>query len=79
MFKLSEEIQAKLAACRAAEHDQRVVFANLSDADLAASARFWMQHCVTPKRVEPGAPVYESTFWHVIVPEMLRRLGEAAR
>ena len=76
-FKLPDHVQAKLAADRLAEHDQRVTFANLSDADLAASAQFWMQHCDAPKRVEAGRPVYDSTFWHVIVPEMLRRLSRS--
>jgi len=73
-FKLPDHVKAKIHADRQAAIAQRVTFANLSDADLAASAQFWMQHCAAPKRVEAGAPVYDSTFWHIIVPEMLRRL-----
>lgn len=73
-FKLSPEIEARLRAAQEAHQEYAVVFAALSDADLAASAQFWMQHCEAPRRIEPGRPVYDSTFWHAIVPEMLRRL-----
>lgn len=72
---LPPHIQEHLAAARHAEHDKRVVFANLSDADLATSAQFWMQHCEAPKRFERDAPVYDSTLWHIILPELIRRLG----
>lgn len=72
--RLPQHVQDRLAAAREAEQHQRVVFANLSDGDLAASARFWMQHCEAPRRHEPDAPVYDSTFWHVILPELLRRV-----
>lgn len=73
MFKLPPYIHEQyIAACHEQDR-QKAVFANLSDADLAASAEFWMQHCQMPKQVEPGTPVYDSTFWHIIVPEMIRR------
>jgi hypothetical protein len=75
-FKLPEHIQEKVNAMRAAEAGAKATFANLDDADLAASALFWMQHCEAPKRIAPGQPVYDSTFWHAIVPEMIRRLSE---
>ena len=75
-FHLPTHISDKLAAARAAEMAQQAVFATLDDADLAASAQFWMQHCDAPTRIEPGRPVYDSTFWHVIAPEMIRRLRD---
>ena len=71
---LPPEVQAKLNAARDEEHGRRVVFANLDDGDLAASARFWLQYCEAPRRNPPGDPVYDSTFWHIIVPELIRRL-----
>lgn len=74
MFKLSPEIQEKFNRMRAVEDGYKTVFANLSDADLANSAKFWMQHCEAPRRHDPGEPVYDSTFWHIILPELLRRL-----
>lgn len=71
---LPQHIQDRLAAAQEADQHRRLVFANLSDGDLAASARFWMQHCVAPRRFDPEEPVYDSTFWHIIAPELLRRL-----
>ena len=75
-FHLPQHIHDKIQAARQAHEDQRVGFVNLSDADLATSAKFWMQHCVRPREVEPGTPVYDSTFWHIIIPEMIRRLSK---
>jgi hypothetical protein len=73
-FKLPPHIHEKYVAARGEQMRQRAVFANLSDGDLAASAEFWRQHCGAPRQVEPGVPVYDSTFWHIIVPELIRRL-----
>jgi hypothetical protein len=76
MFNLSPELHARIERDRQAHEDQRIAFVNLSDSDLAASARFWLQHCQAPRQVKAGTVVYDSTFWHIIVPEMIRRLGE---
>lgn len=75
-FKLPAHVQERITAARDAEASYKAVFANLNDTDLAASAEFWRQHCDAPRRIEPGQPVYDSTFWHAIVPEMIRRLRE---
>lgn len=75
MFTLSEELQKRLSESRQLHGTYERTFAALSDQDLAASARFWMQHCEQPRRVTPGQPVYDSTMWYVILPEMIRRLA----
>ena len=75
-FRLPDHVEEYLARVRAAEASQKATFANMRDAALAASASFWMAHCDAPKRIEPGRPVYDSTFWHAIAPEMIRRLSE---
>ena len=75
MFRLSEDLQKRLSESRKLHGTYERTFSTLSDADLAASARFWMQHCEQPRRVTPGQPVYDSTMWHVILPEMIKRLG----
>lgn len=75
-FKLPEHVRERICAARTAQDNYKAVFANLSDGDLVASAKFWMQHCEQPKRFVPGEPVYDSTFFHAIVPELLRRLGD---
>ena len=74
---LPDHVRERLIAAEAVEAPRRAVFANLSDGDLVASAKFWMANCAAPKRWIPGDPVYDATFWHIIVPEMLRRLSSA--
>lgn len=74
-FKLPDHISEKYAAARSDEAAKKAVFANLDDGDLAASAKFWMQHCAAPRRFDPSEPIYDATFWHVIVPELLRRVA----
>lgn len=73
-LRLPPHVQKKLDLMREAGYAATAQFANLSDGDLAASAKFWLAHCRGPKLIEPGLPVYDSTFWHAIVPEMIRRL-----
>lgn len=76
MFKLPENVRAAYAAARGAEDSKKAVFANLSDSDLVASAKFWMQHCTIPRRYSPDESVYDATMWHVILPELIRRISE---
>jgi cell wall assembly regulator SMI1 len=74
-FKLPPEVEEALAKARRQEQSYKVAFANMTDENLVASAKFWMQHCNAPSAVKPDEPVYDATFWHVIIPEMLRRLS----
>lgn len=74
MFKLPDHISEKYNAAKADEAQKRAVFVNMSDGDLAASAKFWMQHCQAPRRFDASECVYDATFWHVIVPELIARL-----
>lgn len=76
MFKLPEHVSEKFIAAQRDHESKKAVFANLSDGDLAASARFWMQHCRSPHKFDPDEPIYDATFWHVIVPELLRRISK---
>ena len=79
MFKLPEHVSEAYVKARAEEASKRAVFANLSDGDLAASAKFWMQHCDTPKRHAPVDGVYDATMWHVILSELIRRVEQKSR
>jgi hypothetical protein len=78
MFKLPDHISEKYIAARADADQKRAMFANLDNGDLAASAKFWMAHCAAPVAVEFGGGTYDATFWHIIVPELLRRVKEGA-
>lgn len=73
-FKLSPEIQERMAKVARYTNEQRAIFSALTNDQLADTAKFWMQHCDAPARIDPNCPVYDSTFWHAIVPEMIRRL-----
>lgn len=74
MFKLDPKAQEAYDRARAMELNQKQTFASMDDDSLVASAKFWMAHCDAPKRIGPEEPVYDSTFWHAIVPEMIKRL-----
>ena len=74
MFKLDPKAQEAYERARALQLSQRQTFASMDDASLAASAKFWMAHCVAPKSIAPEEPIYDSTFWHAIVPELIKRL-----
>lgn len=74
MFRLSPEAEAELKRAREMELGLKDTFRSLSQESLIGTAKFWMQHCEQPKRFTKGAPIYDATFWHVIVPELIRRL-----
>lgn len=74
MFKLSPETEAELMKARELELNMKDTFRSLSHDSLIASAKYWMQHCEPPKRFKPDEPIYDATFWHVILPELIRRL-----
>lgn len=74
MFKLPPEAEAEYQRLREYADSQKQLFAGMSDGNLAASAKFWMQHCQAPKQMKPEEPIYDSTFWHAIVPELIKRL-----
>lgn len=74
MFRLPPETEAEIVRAREQELSHRQMFASLSTPSLVASAKFWMQHCQTPRRYRPEEPIYDATFWHSIVPELLARL-----
>lgn len=73
-LKFSPEIQAKIDANRAAFVEQQTKYANLNNESLIASAKLYMRNCVKPRHIEPGIPVYDSVMWHVVIPELIRRL-----
>lgn len=78
MFKLSPEAQKRVAEYAAWQAERRATFANLNALSLIASAKLYMAHC-RPLDVAPGEPIYDATLWHIIVPELLRRLEENER
>jgi hypothetical protein len=72
-FKLSPEAQARADESRRWLEEKRIVHANLSDENLVATAKMCMS-MMSPLNVAPGEPVYDATMWHVILPELMRRV-----
>ncbi len=72
-FKLSPEAQARRDQIRDMEASARAKFANMTDENLIASTKLYMANA-EPKRWAPGEPVYDATLWHVILPELMRRV-----
>lgn len=75
MFRLTPEAQARAAETRQWLLKRQSQFASMSDESLVANAKFYMRQ-MSPVRFAPGEPVYDATMWHVILPELLRRIGE---
>lgn len=74
-FKLTPEAQARVAEGRALLAQRQAHYGSLSDGNLVASAKLCMSN-MQPINHAPGEPVYDATMWHVILPELLRRLSE---
>lgn len=53
-------------------------YRNMNNDNLIASAKYCMSQMQAPYKHPPGPPVYDSVFYHIIVPELLRRLGNAS-
>ena len=48
----------------------------MSDEELAETTAYYLHNCERP-RWNKGVPVYDGVVWHVILPELLRRLAKA--
>ena len=75
MFKFTPEAQARIAAHREWEQKKRGEMAALNDESLVATAKLYMAN-MRPMGFAPGEPVYDATMWHIILPELLKRIGK---
>lgn len=75
MFKLSPEAQARRAEYEAWAAERRQSFQALDNDNLVASAKMYMAQ-MSPIHFAPGEPVYDATMWHIILPELMRRVQE---
>lgn len=74
MFKLTPEAEKKAADYREWHIERGAEFANMTDENLVASAKLYMAN-MAPLAVAPGEPIYDATMWHIILPELMRRIG----
>lgn len=75
MFRLSHEAQARVEESRTWAAERREAMEALDNENLIATAKFYMAQ-MEPMRFAPGEPVYDATMWHIILPELMRRVGE---
>jgi hypothetical protein len=73
MFRLTPEAQARVAENERFAAGKRARLEALSDASLVSTAKFYMRQ-MTPINFAPGEPIYDATMWHIILPELIRRL-----
>lgn len=74
MFRLTPEAQVRHVESREWAVRRRIEFANLSDENLVASAKLYMAN-MQPRDYAPGEPVYDATMWHIVLPELMRRVS----
>lgn len=72
-FRLTPEAQARVNEARWYAEERRRQMSKLSDENLVATAKMYMAY-MTPMRFAPGEPVYDATMWHIILPELMRRV-----
>lgn len=72
---LTPEARERIEQSRERAAEKRIEFANMTDESLVASAKFYMGNMQQPRLFAPGEPVYDATMWHIILPELLRRIA----
>jgi hypothetical protein len=70
---MTDEAKAKQAENAANLEEKRALFANMTDETLVTTSKFYAAQ-MRPVNFAPGEPVYDATMWHVIVPELIRRV-----
>lgn len=73
-FKLTPEARARAAEYQDWKAERQQEMAALSNENLVSTAKFYMNH-MTPMKFAPGEPVYDATMWHIILPELMRRIS----
>ena len=71
---LSPERQKEIAEINQFYEKRLIEFRNMTNQNLISSTKYFCSQMQSPSKYTPGVPVYDSTFWHIILPELLRRL-----
>ena len=53
-------------------------FRNLTEKNLITTLKYYMTQMEYPYKYKPNVPVYDAVFWHIILPELIRRLKRHA-
>ncbi|TCU34131.1 hypothetical protein EV129_113115 [Rhizobium azibense] len=76
-IRLTPEAHARAVETRRWQEEKVAQFASMTNESLAANAKFYARQ-MEPVRFAPGEPIYDATMWHVILPELIRRLDNKA-
>jgi len=71
---LTPEAQKRMADADAYYEQSLIKFRNMTNKNLHASAMFYMTQMRDPWKHEFSTPTYDAVFWHVVIPELLRRI-----
>jgi hypothetical protein len=72
-IRLTPEAHARAVETKRWQEDKAAQLASMSIESLVANAKFYARQ-MDPIDYAPGEPVYGATMWHVILPELLKRL-----
>jgi len=71
---LSEEARKRHAEADEYYVCELIKFRNMSSENLCASAKYYMGQMREPWKHEFSCPTYDAVFWHVVIPELLKRV-----
>lgn len=73
---LSPEAQARIESQRKNFEKDVAEFQAMTNEQLIERVEYFIKNCEFPRRWQPGEPVYDGVIAHVIIPELLRRIGK---
>lgn len=73
MFRLTPEARVRAEETRRWQAEKAAQFAGMTTESLVANAKFYARQ-MEPLRFAPGEPIYDATMWHIILPELIRRI-----
>ena len=73
---LSEEARLQMAEQDEYFRNRLIEFRNLSVENLITTAKYYLTQMEAPSKYNSNAPVYDAVFYHLIIPELFRRLDK---
>ena len=71
---LTDKQRKELHECQETHMQRLAIGQQMTDLELADAAEYAMRNMFEPRLHSPGRPTYNSSFYHVYVPEMVKRL-----
>ena len=76
---LSEEVRKQYAETEYYYAEKRKEAEDLTDASLLSTIKYYLSNMQAPRKHKPEEPVYDSTFWYTLLPELLKRFREKTK